>query len=306
MQRDSYLRKRLTKASKLICGLLLLCNSLVGTAENNMPQPKDCLGCHLKSADQPVHSVMLSKHGQALGSGSKSCISCHGESKAHSTAPKEQLSDLNFDTDNGSSTQQQNQLCIGCHATGSTLRWMISTHEDESLSCTSCHTIHQQQDPALAKDGQNKLCYQCHSRQRSEAQLPSRHPIKEGNMLCSDCHNPHGTTTKAALKEPTLNDTCFNCHAEKRGPHLFEHPPVAEDCSICHKAHGSVNDDLLRGRGPFLCQQCHSAAFHPSVANSGSGLANQNASQNLLGKNCMNCHSQVHGSNHPSGARLTR
>jgi hypothetical protein len=30
------------------------------------------------------------------------------------------------------------------------------------------------------------------------------------------------------------------------------------------------------------------------------------ANQNVLGKNCMNCHGQVHGSNHPSGARLTR
>jgi hypothetical protein len=26
----------------------------------------------------------------------------------------------------------------------------------------------------------------------------------------------------------------------------------------------------------------------------------------MLGKNCLNCHSQIHGSNHPSGARLTR
>jgi hypothetical protein len=26
----------------------------------------------------------------------------------------------------------------------------------------------------------------------------------------------------------------------------------------------------------------------------------------LLGRNCMNCHPKIHGSNHPSGARLTR
>ena len=33
-----------------------------------------------------------------------------------------------------------------------------------------------------------------------------------------------------------------------------------------------------------------------------SGIPNQN----LLGKNCMNCHSQVHGSNHPSGSSQIR
>jgi len=96
------------------------------------------------------------------------------------------------------------------------------------------------------------------------------------------------------------------CHADKRGPFLFEHPPATEDCSLCHLPHGSVNENLLATRTPFLCQQCHSAAFHPSQLNDGQGLPNANASPFLLGQNCMNCHPQVHGSNHPSGARLTR
>jgi len=26
----------------------------------------------------------------------------------------------------------------------------------------------------------------------------------------------------------------------------------------------------------------------------------------VLGQNCLNCHSQVHGSNHPSGSKLMR
>ena len=51
-------------------------------------------------------------------------------------------------------------------------------------------------------------------------------------MACSDCHNPHGAMADFALVGRTLNDTCFTCHAEKRGPYLWEHAPVSEDCSI--------------------------------------------------------------------------
>ena len=90
------------------------------------------------------------------------------------------------------------------------------------------------------------------------------------------------------------------------GAARWEHDPVAEDCSLCHRPHGSVNDRLMTTRGPASCQQCHAAAFHPSVPYGSEGLPSGSANQNLLGKNCLNCHSQIHGSNHPSGARLTR
>ncbi|MEP1595023.1 MAG: cytochrome c3 family protein, partial [Halieaceae bacterium] len=108
------------------------------------------------------------------------------------------------------------------------------------------------------------------------------------------------------LHQVSVNDNCFSCHQEKRGPFLWEHPPAAEDCSLCHRPHGSVHPRLLTARGPAQCQQCHAAAFHPSLPYGTEGLPGGSANQNVLGKNCMNCHSQVHGSNHPSGARLTR
>ena len=51
-----------------------------------------------------------------------------------------------------------------------------------------------------------------------------------------------------------------------------EHQPVTEDCSHCHRPHGSVHPRLLKARGPALCQQCHSAAFHPSLPYGGEGM----------------------------------
>jgi predicted CXXCH cytochrome family protein len=83
---------------------------------------------------------------------------------------------------------------------------------------------------------------------------------------------------------------------------------VAEDCSLCHSSHGSVRTALLKKTPPLLCQQCHSVAGHPSAARTGAALPGRaaGASIYLLAGGCTNCHSQVHGSNHPAGAKLMR
>jgi DmsE family decaheme c-type cytochrome len=266
----------------------------------------DCLGCHAASADQPVHSILQTIHGRVSTGGNRGCASCHGDSIKHGEQPVHVPPTISFGPRWPSTAEEQVTSCRNCHSSGKQMLWSGSVHDDEDLTCTSCHQLHTQNDAVLDERTQADTCYQCHARQRTEANLPSRHPIKEGRTQCSDCHNSHGSSTEAALVEPTLNDTCYQCHDEKRGPYLFEHAPVAEDCSLCHAPHGAVNDDLLIARGPFLCQQCHSAAFHPSTLYSGTGLPSNQPNQNMLGRNCLNCHSQVHGSNHPSGAVLTR
>ena len=205
-----------------------------------------------------------------------------------------------------SDAETRSASCQGCHDNGDQLMWTGSGHQQENLSCDSCHNSHQPSDLAMRETEADQVCLDCHARVRSEIHLPSRHPIAEGKTACTDCHNPHGGMGHADLREVTVNDNCFSCHQEKRGPFLWEHAPVAEDCALCHRPHGSVNDALLTTRGPALCQQCHAAAFHPSQPYGSEGLPGGSANQNLLGKNCLNCHSQIHGSNHPSGARLTR
>jgi nitrate/TMAO reductase-like tetraheme cytochrome c subunit len=61
---------------------------------------------------------------------------------------------------------------------------------------------------------------------------------------------------------------------------------------------------LLKKRPPQLCQQCHSQDRHPSVQYDGSAVTSR--SPYALVKGCLNCHFQVHGSNHPSGVKLLR
>lgn len=265
----------------------------------------ECTQCHAASADKPLHALFNTAHGKLNApDGGNTCQACHGASDEHAGDPVNTSPSISFGPHWPSAKSLASAQCLSCHKGGQQMFWTGSAHDQESVGCGDCHRAHTLADPVLAKISQPEVCYGCHVRQRNEARLPSHHPIVEGKTACADCHNPHGSSTQALLREPTLNDTCYRCHAEKRGPFLFEHPPAAEDCSLCHTPHGSVNAPLLTSRGPALCQQCHMASFHPSLPTTGSAIASANSA--LLAKNCTNCHSQVHGSNHPSGARITR
>jgi DmsE family decaheme c-type cytochrome len=195
------------------------------------------------------------------------------------------------------------------------MNWMGSTHESENLPCVTCHTIHVGQDPVLAKnfraeiwarDSQAKVCFGCHKEQQAKSHRLSSHPSKEGKASCSGCHNPHGSMGPSMLAKATVTETCYQCHAEKRGPYLWEHAPVREDCGNCHDPHGSNHRPMLVARGPWLCQQCHMAQYHPSTAYTGSGVQPVGVDDHLVARECRNCHPEVHGSNHPSGVRWTR
>ena len=141
-------------------------------------------------------------------------------------------------------------------------------------------------------------------------------------MVCSDCHNPHGSPGPKLLKEVTVNETCYNCHAEKRGPLLWEHQPVRENCLNCHTPHGS-NQARAADRAAVLPVPGLPREFRPPVRHSQRCAVEQPAGIGAPGKvfpptgaiitnfrafsrGCVNCHSQIHGSNNPSGAYFIR
>ncbi len=278
---------------------------------------RTCTRCHDESSEYPVLSILKSKHA-VMADGrtpfaDKACASCHGASLDHMEAVDDVATrappDIVFSKSGPTSKHDQNAVCMDCHKGSARIHWQGSAHEQQEVGCVDCHQSHVGDDPVLAKQTQSDQCFACHKEKRAEIHRPSSHPIREGQVACSDCHNPHGSNGPKLLVKSTLNETCYDCHTEKRGPFLWEHQPVREDCSLCHKPHGSVHDNLLVTRGPWLCQQCHLAQFHPSTAYSGTGLpgaSTPSGAQQMLGKNCLNCHSQIHGSNHPSGVRKTR
>jgi DmsE family decaheme c-type cytochrome len=273
-----------------------------------------CLNCH--GDDEVVLAVFRTKHGQPadprspFGHGQLQCEACHGPGGAHTARVKRGESRppvIRFGRDSEASVGVQNGMCLGCHEQQLQGDWHVGVHEEQGVGCADCHDSHVEKDPVLATRTQPEVCYNCHQMQRTQFLKAFAHPVRQGQQACSDCHQPHGSIADGQLVRNTLNETCYDCHAEKRGPLLWEHAPVPEDCSNCHEPHGSNHPGLLKARAPLLCQSCHSQQGHPSVARGPDSLAGgASPSPYVLAGACMNCHQQVHGSNHPSGANLMR
>jgi DmsE family decaheme c-type cytochrome len=276
------------------------------------PQGADtCLGCH--ASNPTVMAIFHTKHARPgdprgpFGHGGLQCEACHGPGGAHVDAMGDTSKIVAFGPKSHSTVQQQNANCLGCHQSNAAHDWASGAHAAGDVACTSCHQLHTAKDPVQTAAGQIEVCSGCHQAEHADLDKLSRHPLREGKMACTSCHSPHGSTAPAQLVRNTVNETCTSCHAEYRGPFLWEHQPVTEDCTNCHNPHGSVQPALLKLRPPFLCQTCHEGAGHPSMLNTPQGLAGGGApSAFLLAGGCINCHSQIHGSNHPSGRAFMR
>ena len=271
-----------------------------------------CTRCHDENDDYPVLAIGKTKHGTMKDERTPSCVSCHGESDSHINKPANATErpkpDRTFTKSSTTPIQARNDACMGCHKKDSTRsHWEGSTHQLREVACSSCHQIHTQQDRVRVKVTQPEVCFTCHKEQRTQINRPSRHPIPEGKVVCSDCHNPHGSVGPKLVKRDSVNDTCYTCHMEKRGPFVHNHDPVQEDCTICHNPHGTVTENMLKTRAPFLCHECHT----PHGPNTPQLLGRQvvpqavtttgkNAINITQGRGCLNCHTEIHGSNNPS------
>ena len=255
------------------------------------------------------------------------CEACHGPGRAHVEAGggKDTIP-LRFAKDAHETAEEKNHACLTCHRKGDRTFWEGSPHQSRGIACVDCHQVMTPKiitlssesrykaplaDVRSLKHEQPELCLGCHPMRRAQLQRSSHMPFREGKVTCTSCHNPHGSPNPKQLIQSTLNENCFSCHAERRGPFLWEHPPAVENCGTCHEPHGSTNPQLLKLRAPKLCQQCHNDGQHrssayanilPSTGNkTPAGFNNR-----VVNRGCANCHSRIHGSNHPSGNYFTR
>jgi DmsE family decaheme c-type cytochrome len=236
------------------------------------------------------------------------CESCHGPAKAHVEAHGGKATIIAF-----SQLPRRGILdnCLRCHGetlTRSNIR--RSSHTLNNVVCTNCHSIHRSPTPKyLLASNQTELCYSCHQPVRAQFDMPFKHRVNEGFMACTDCHNPHGAfapTWRMAARPRMVDqalgneEPCLKCHAEKRGPFVFEHPSVRVDgCETCHYPHGSMNSRLLRRPVVFtLCLECHNGA--DQFGRERNGVFTMTASHNMADpryQNCTTCHVRIHGSN---------
>jgi len=233
----------------------------------------------------------------------KGCESCHGPGGEH--VKDDAHGHIKKFTKMAASLVSE--TCVTCHNRSEHAMWEGSAHAARSLGCTTCHSVHAPKSAQgqLVKANQIELCATCHKQQAMKQLRSSHMPVREGKMVCTTCHNPHGSTNVKQLRAGNyVNESCYSCHAEKRGPFLWEHAAGRESCTTCHDPHGSNNDRMLVVRTPMLCQRCHIGTRHPSTIYDGTSLDQR--SNRLITRGCINCHQQIHGSNHPSGNAFAR
>ncbi len=290
-----------TAVSGLVLGL-----AGMGNAYAVGPGADTCVKCH----EDEVASYRGSVHGQkgnARGpAAAGECSSCHGDATEH--VAKRGKVPMTTPGKKNVSADASNAGCISCHKSDNKRsHWEGSTHQQRDIACANCHSVHAAKDRVLAKLTQPEVCFTCHKTQRAELNRPSRHPILEGKVACSDCHNTHGSVGPKLMKKDSIVETCYQCHAEKRGPFVHNHEPVQEDCGNCHNPHGTVADSLLKMRQPFLCHACHTPHGGQVLQVTGQGNNLRTATSGgkdgvniTQARGCLNCHTQVHGGNNPN------
>jgi DmsE family decaheme c-type cytochrome len=247
-----------------------------------------CASCHeaeAKGFATNPHSKMVLMH----GNNGVTCENCHGPGRAHVEGGGDVTKIFN---PGKGSAKQVDSTCLNCHA-GAHPDFERSPHAKAGVGCTSCHSIHKSEERAeLLKAPQPTLCFQCHTDAKASFNMPFHHPVNEGLVKCSDCHDVHGTFEKSNLRSRNdSNLVCTKCHTEVRGPFVYEHTPIkAEGCMGCHSPHGSQNARLLNMPSiNLLCNQCHSPVAAATVHGMNAGSSELTP--------CTDCHTYIHGSN---------
>lgn len=270
-----------------------------------------CTACHQQESMNWAHTV----HAKVFNLNpqndrqAQNCEACHGPGSAHVEDPSDLSKIIAFSKKSKTPLPEQNGQCLTCHEGGQRIFWHQSIHDSNQVGCSDCHNpmTNFGSRGLTAKESINETCLQCHKAQHAEFSRRSHMPLLEGKLSCTDCHNPHGSNTAPLLKADSVNEVCYTCHAEKRGPFLFEHAPVRESCLNCHSPHGSNFEALLTAPRPVLCQQCHSQSSHPgALLTAGNMAGGAMPDPRLLATSCSTCHTNVHGSNSPSGSRFER
>jgi DmsE family decaheme c-type cytochrome len=276
-------------------------------------EPNVCYRCHSETREL---EEIAGPH-QLLGINDFKCSTCH---QPHA----------------GVTAETRTDRCLSCHTGSPTMAWHSSFHAQVDVACADCHMAHPSNTrvPRIRSISHTSVaqpqrlpmsvqqpdtCYGCHPQVFAASNMPSHHPIGEGKLVCSDCHESHGQG-HGSLRAESLNQLCFQCHTEKEGPFVWEHAPVTESCAICHAPHGTVANNLLHQPTTFLCLRCHTGhsthAGSPQCnrchlvdgefTNVGGGprdptIATDPALRQALFTDCTQCHSQIHGSDNPSG-----
>jgi DmsE family decaheme c-type cytochrome len=317
-QQDPTMRHAL-RASLSRAGMaaLILAGAVWGGQAFAQPTPartqaleRACRVCHsdkFSALATTPHGVIDGLEYRGLTGNAPGCLNCHGDVSAHVGAGGGRGNIFAF---HDQAPMAINDVCLGCHADDHPA-FDTSPHARGGLSCVDCHTQHGATSPArallrlpppaagalLGRVGTSSaLCADCHQDVLAAFDFNERHRLREGALECVSCHDPHAMPTRSLLGG-FKQEQCIDCHEDKGGPFVFEHPASrVEGCTACHTPHGSPNRHLLATqRVAELCIGCHATVpqFHLGFNPAAPPRFN-------LGTQCTNCHSSIHGSNFDS------
>lgn len=275
---------------------------------------EQCLTCHDTAGTEAFKN---SKHGGLT----QSCANCHANASEHAKAQLAGRTDGPVPSLKKLDAKESNEVCLSCHEKANQASFLSSMHARRNVACSTCHSVHafKSTRAQLKTKTDTETCVTCHKAERAGLNRTSHHPVREGKMGCASCHNPHEGSRPKMIKADSVNELCYQCHTEKRGPFLFEHAPVREDCVSCHQPHGSNHKSMLTSKMPNLCWNCHiSGSGHfgsgdnfsteagVRSAPTGAPTGYPTVNSRFIERGCTKCHLNIHGSNSPSGAFFVR
>ena len=294
--------------SGFVLGIAMLVSSIAVSGQQPAAKAPDyvgsdtCKACHEEIYNNlqktPHHAI---ETGARRGWAQRSCEACHGPGSKHA----ESASADDIKNPAKLAPAEVDRTCLNCHLNQKTpVGRLASGHAKDQVACTSCHSVHADGGAKLLSHKKaeiNSLCATCHLSQWTSFNRPYKHRLPEGAMSCVDCHNPHSTFRADSLAVSFGNEPgCLNCHSDKRGPFIYEHPAQKiEGCAACHEPHGSANPRMLtRHEVRLVCLECHANLPIRSVqaANVGGVPPAVHDLRNPRFLNCTVCHVKIHGS----------
>ena len=265
-----------------------------------------CQACH----DEPMKGMRGTHHTGVEGS----CAACHGDPTEHLKSNLEKGEPGPIVSLKKMKPEEANETCLTCHDKGHQANFAGSAHDRRKVACTSCHSVHQFKSPKgqLKTARDSETCYTCHHADpRQDRCAPRTIPSARDRWAARAATTRTTARRPKMIKADWVTETCLTCHTEKRGPFLWEHAPVRENCAICHDPHGSNHDKLLVAKQPYPLPALpseHAAPRHALRRRATRWLAprERQLSNRSVEHACRNCHQNVHGGNAPSGPYLGR
>ena len=266
------------QAFKMICiiGLAVLFCSFMyaSTAPLQETDADTCLGCHkdfAKTFQSEPHGALNSCtacHGDAekhmvegggagnvfafgaqdvSGEKTQKCLACHAKGMSRYMAGPHGKSAMDCTTCHSVHHQRSStgmlkagamHLCSSCHEDVSAQFQLNERHrlQEGILTCVSCHNPH---EPAVRErlgGFKHQACLRCHTDKGGPYLYEHGASRIEG---CTACHETHGSPNRHMLKNQSISDLCFSCHAGAPSWHS-RFSSQTTNCTVCHSAiHGS-------------------------------------------------------------------